>query len=437
MSNRVNKTKEYIKIQELYDDIRTYGDNIGFALEPGQIYEPPSVKKLLNDYLTGIKNQITQQIVETPKVNYMLGMLTNLLENVKSITKTCLKQGLQNIPKSIGYIKNGVIYIKEIIETEVEEYATSYQSACEQKMYESSQLFRDITNLNNTLSSIDQDIETLLNIINDAIIDDTEPLNMKQILSVDDDDVSSIFYFAFNGQFHDEVIATIHQMYHKYKSLYGTSNQERTHIFPNTVSQYTIIKNIISIFYTKKEDFTDVTNYSDVNFKDVYSSTVDSLSEDDPIYKAYYALLQYSNQEKQQELDRNKGKVPGQSMMFEGPDDEDDPEYEPSDDFDTTISKSTMKPKSSYKSSSLRPIRKFKTYSLSTPPAINTQTYTPEQIQNIKDTNPELYDRLTHPNKYPAGGKLKKTKKTKKSKKTKKIRKNKKNKKSKKRQHKL
>jgi hypothetical protein len=54
--------------------------------------------------------------------------------------------------------------------------------------------------------------------------------------------------------------------------------------YPNVLPEFSVIKNIISIHYSDKEDFTEVSEFSTVDLKDLYLETIKtSPSSIDPI----------------------------------------------------------------------------------------------------------------------------------------------------------
>jgi hypothetical protein len=422
--------------------------------EEGEVFEDRTIIEILSKYIGKATNKAQKRFLEN-----ITGMCVKIQNNIDSVFNSCVTQPFNSVKYTIvPAIKTKLTLIKDVITEEYKTYIDKYTEDCKNKMIESSELFKEITKYNNELSNMDKNIELLNNLINDTQTDDTQSddtlLDIDKILPSDDSDTESIYHFAFKNSKTKNLVQTyIQSIYFSYKSLYGTSHGQPTHIFQDKLSEIDIIKNIISIYYTDTEDFNELQTDLNFTFKNVYipydCSKIKNLTDkefrrisdiESHHIEAYFYLCDYlerqkkissTHNKKQQDprflfRDNDSGKLKSKrrSLVIENTNSDDT-------GFDPLIQNSIWK----------------------RPDNIDI-LYTPKELANLKVSEPTKYnsllkplqsdhgqsdhDRLKTPDQnvhswFP-GGKSNKTKKLKNTKKTKKVRKNKqsKNKQSKK-----
>jgi hypothetical protein len=378
--------------------------------ELGEIYEPrqplgepidprteskPTLKGYLLNYLYDIKeysqkNKFIKPFIEPVKkiTNIVINFASECGSKIKDFRQKCsedYKTYLVNSSKLIQQIEQGKLAIKSL--EEEQNYLVSY-------------------------------IETLIEeAIND--IDENTQLNMQKILSDNYEDKTSIAYFAIQkpddvGQ-NGMVNTVVQNLYNVHKKMSGSS---RSSEMPRILSQFDVIKNIISIFYTRKEDFTEFdekfSNVGFVGFTDLYNDNLDDKNKRkdiDPIAIEAFGVLE--------DYLKNKVNPSEHETAYEAPKEETDEDLENYKDFGDRLLKAI-------------PTLPHATY--------GDPTRSNKEVKEMKEQLKKgilsgMYD--SSDDEMNGGKKSKKTKKTKKikkSKKTKKVRKNRKNKQSKRRQ---
>ena len=425
--------------------------------EEGEVFEDPTIIEILSKYIGKATNNAHEGFLQT-----ITGMCVKIQNNIDSVYNSCVIPTMKSVKSTfVPAIKSKLDLIKDVITEEYKEYSNQYTEDCKIKMIESSDLFKEITRYNNALSNMDKNIELLDKLIIDTETDGT--LDLNKILPSDVSDTTSIYHFAFeNIETKDFVQSYIQSIYFSYKSLFGTSYGQPTHTFQNELSEIDIIKNIISIYYTDTEDFNQLQKDLKFTFKNVYipydCSKIKNLTnkqfrrisdiESDHL-EAYFDLCDYLKRQKNISRTHNK-KQQDPRFLFRDNDDYDD------DDDKRNSGELKRKRYSVVRGNDPNYDMEFDEHienSIWVPPnnAID-KPYTPEELENLKASDPTKYYRLVKENplqpdplqlKAPAknflsswfpGGKSNKTKKLKNTKKTKKVRKNKqsKNKQSKK-----
>ena len=374
---------------------------LGLDLEEGEQYEPrkpldepiytrteskPTLKGYLLNYLSDIKeysekNKFIKPFIEPVKkiTNLVINFASECGSKITDFRQKCsedYKTYLVNSSKLIQQIEQGKLAIKSLVEEQ--NFLVSY-------------------------------IETLIEeAIND--IDENTQLNMQKILSDNDEDKTSIAYFALQkpddvGQI-GMVNTVVQNLYIVHKKMSGSS---RSSEMPRTLSQFNVIKNIISIFYTGKEDFTEFDEkFSNVGFTDLYNDNLNDKNKRkdiDPIaIEAFGVLEDYLT---------NRVNPSEDKTAYEDPEYEDEEEYNSKDFGDRLLNAIPTLPHAVF----------------------GDPTRSKKEVKEMKEQVKKdiLSGKYSSDDEMKGGKKSKKTKKTKKSKKTKKIRKNKKNMKSKKR----
>jgi hypothetical protein len=192
------------------------------------------------------------------------------------------------------------------------------------------------------------------------------------------------------------------------------SGSSRSSEMPRTLSQFNVIKNIISIFYTDKEDFTEFDEqFSNVGFDGFRGLYNDNLNDNDEIAIEAFGVLE--------DYLKNKVKTSEHETAYEAPKEETDEDLENYKDFGDTLLKA----------------KKFVPHATYGDPTLSNKQVKKMSKQFEEDIALGMYESDNEKYEKKGGKKSKKTKKTKKikkSKKTKKVRKNRKNKQSKRRQ---
>jgi hypothetical protein len=377
---------------------------LGLDLEEGEQYQPrqplgepidprteskPTLKDYLLNYLSDIKeyskkNKFIKPFIEPVKkiTNLVINFASECGSKITDFRQKCsedYKTYLVNSSKLIQQIKKGKLAINSLVEEQ--NFLVSY-------------------------------IQTLIEeAIND--IDENTQLNMQKILSDNYEDKTSIAYFALQkpddvGQI-GMVNTVVQNLYIVHKKMSGSS---RSSEMPRILSQFNVIKNIISIFYTDKEDFTEFDEkFSDVAFVGFTGLYNDNLNDNNQIAIEAFGVLE--------DYLKNKVKTSEHETAYEAPKEETDKDLENYKDFGDRLLKA-------------KEITPHATYG--DPTRSNKQVEEMEE-KFKKDIALGMYDYSDDENDEKKGGKKsKKTKKIKKSKKTKKVRKNRKNKQSKRRQ---
>ena len=226
--------------------------------EPGEVSESPTILKVLMD-------DVAKFIGVESKV-HANNMIRRIKDNLDYVYDNCHLVRSQIITK-VDILKQVISSVKNDIAKTIEEYQQNYADECLTKMIESSELFKAIKHQQKASQTIDNNIEMLNALINDY------PIVIDKILPENENDEEGIYHFAFvNTDTKDLVQAYIQTAYLCHKSLFGTSYGENTHTFPNQLSQVDILKNILSMWFLNEPDFTEVAQYPDVKFDDVYIS---------------------------------------------------------------------------------------------------------------------------------------------------------------------
>jgi len=400
------------EIDELYDVISsnpTFNaeEAIFLTRELGEIYEPRNplgdpvstkeptpIQSYLLRYLSSVKKCATNKLLQYTVVKKLIEPVKKIVNNVMNFSESCR------------------IKIK------------GFNEDCEKKyqlyLVESSELIQQIKEsklkINELLSELHNEVDYIQKLIDEAIYDENEELNMSRILSLNEDDKTSIAYFALIkpddvGQI-GLVNAKMQEFYKKSKQMYD--DPARRSELQDILTEFDIIKNIISIYYTNEEDFTDVGKYEDLRFGNVYldelqadtKKDVARRNTDSKVLTAYGELEAYLNKQKRIQ---KYGYDPDENILYTSITSDDESSDDESSDFNKKLINSIVEERHG---------------------VIGDPT---QSLLNAKELNKIYKESVLK--QYPKGGKKsKKTKKIKKSKKTKKVRKNRKNKQSKRRQ---